>query len=118
MRGGRILSLFLLAAIFILQGGDCVSLFFADKQAHDCCNKGHCSRKNPDPCCQVSAKTNITHDQAKDKVQFVELAVWTMLPVWTAPVHFVPLDPTFRHNLTLAPSPPGKRGNFSVPLLV
>ena len=118
MRGGRLLSLFLTAAIFILQGGDCISLFFADKQAHDCCRKGRCSPKNQDPCCQVSSKTTVTQHQAKEKFPLFDLAALSVLPAWTAPVGFVPVDPELRFGLTFAPSPPGRLGNFSVPLLV
>ncbi|HVZ18208.1 MAG TPA: hypothetical protein VG897_13880 [Terriglobales bacterium] len=116
---GRLLSLFMVAAIFLLQGGDCVSLFFADQQAHDCCRKGHCSPKNPDPCCQVSSKTTVTQDQAKQRtpvaVGLVELVV---LPAWTSPAVLVTVDFESPHGPMLAPSPPGDLGNFSLPLRV
>lgn len=95
-----------------------MSLFFADKQAHDCCNKGHCSRKNPDTCCQSGAKTAFANEQAKDKFQFVYVAIWTLLPARTTYVHFGLIHSQFRSNLTLAHSPPGEFGNFSLPLLV
>lgn len=118
MRGGRFLSLFFAAAIFMLQGGDCVSLFFADKQAHDCCRKGHCSPKNPDPCCQVSPKKSVEQAQVKDKVPLVVLVELAVLPAWTAPVHVVSVPDELRYGLAFAPSPPGQQGNFSLPLLV
>ena len=118
MRGGQLLSLFLAAAIFVLQGGDCVSLLFGNKQAHDCCRKGHCSPKNPDPCCQVSSKATVTQDQAKEKAPLADLAVLPSLTAWTRPVILAPVDPEARYDLMFAPSPPGQLGNFSLPLLV
>jgi hypothetical protein len=118
MRGSQLLSLFLAAAIFLLQGGDCVSLFFANQQAHDCCRKGQCSPKNPDPCCQLSAKTTVTQDQAKERTPVAGLAELAVLPAWTSPVMLRPVDPESPHGLMLAPSPPGQLGNFSLPLLV
>jgi hypothetical protein len=118
MHGGRLLSLVLTAAIFILQGGDCVSQFFADKQAHDCCRKGHCSPKNQDPCCQASSKSTVASYLAKEKAPVVDLAALQALPGWTAPVSFVPVDAGLGFRLTSSPSPPGRLGNFSLPLLV
>ena len=118
MRGVRSLSLFLAAAIFLFQGGDCVSLLFASEQARDCCRKGHCSPKNPDPCCQVSSKSTVTQQTAKEKVPLVDLAALSALPAWTAPNSFKPADPELHYALTCAPSPPGQLGNFSLPLLV
>lgn len=118
MGGRRFQSLFLAATIFLLQGGDCVSLFFADKQAHDCCRKGHCSPKNPDPCCQVSSKTTVTQDQAKERTLVAGLVELVVLPVWTFPVALVPVDPESPYRRIFAASPPGQLGNFSLPLLV
>ena len=115
---GRLLSLFMAAAIFLLQGGDCVSLFFADQQAHDCCHKGHCSPKNPDPCCQVSSKTTVTQDQAKERTPVAGLVELAVLPAWTAPAVLVTVDFQSPHGYLLTPSPPGYLGNFSIPLLV
>lgn len=118
MSGSRFLSLFLAAAIFLLQGGDCVSLFFADQQAHDCCRTGQCSPKNPDPCCQVSPRTTVTQNQVKEKAPLLDLAALPILPIWTAPVNLAPIDLQLGYSLTLSPSPPGQVGNFSLPLLV
>jgi hypothetical protein len=118
MRGGRILSFSLAAAIFLLQGGECISVFFADTQAHECCQKGHCSPKSLDPCCQVSSKTTVTQHRAKEKISLIDLASLAVLPAWTAPDSFLPVDPELYSDLTGAPSPPGHLGNFSTPLLV
>jgi hypothetical protein len=118
MLGRRFFPLFLAAAIFILQGGDCVSSFVADKQAHDCCQKGHCSRKNPDPCCQVSSNTTVTQAQAKEKASFVEAASLSALPAWVVPVIVVNIDHDVCYGWIFAPSPPGQLGDFSLPLLV
>jgi hypothetical protein len=118
MLGKRFFPLFLAAAIFLLQGGACVSLFFADKQAHDCCQKGHCSPKNPDPCCQVRSNTTVTQAQAKEKASFVEAASLSALPAWTVPVIMVNVDHEVPYGLMFAPSPPGQLGDFSLPLLV
>jgi hypothetical protein len=117
MRGGRILGLFLATAVFLLQGGECISLFFADKPAHECCRKGNCSQKNPDPCCQVSSRTTVTHYQAKEKISLADLAALPVLPAWTTRISFVPVDPQLRY-FTAEPSPPGRLGNLSLPLLV
>lgn len=117
MMGGRIVAMFLAAAIFFLQGGDCLSMFVKDKQAHDCCKKGHCSRTNPDPCCQISAKTDIAKDQVKQKTALPELVAMPVVAVWLQPVSDAIVE-WAKHRTAFAPSPPGERGNFSLPLLV
>jgi hypothetical protein len=116
MRGLRSLSFFLAAAIFLFQSGDCTSLFFAHPQAHDCCQKGHCSPKNTDPYCQLSSKMTVTQDQAKEKAAPLVLAARQVLPAWTAPVTLVPVDPESRRNLMLGGS--GDLARISLPLLV
>lgn len=116
MKGGRILSMILSAFIFFLQGGDCLSMPLKSKQAHDCCKKGQCRRTNPDPCCQTSAKTDIAKDQVKQRTALPDLAVMPMIAVWAPPA--ITLDFWDRHRATFAPSPPGERGNFPLPLLV
>ena len=118
MRSLRLLSLFLVATTFLLQGEECVSPFFADQQASDCCHEGHCSPQNPDPCCQVTAKVAVTHHQAKDKVQLATLLVWTTLPAWESPRALTALDLPLPVQLLVAASPPGELGNFLLPLLV
>jgi hypothetical protein len=101
MMGGRVVAMFLAAAIFFLQGGDCLSMFVKDKQAQDCCKKGHCSRTNP----------------VKQKTALPELAAMPVAAVWVQPVSETLVE-WARHRTTFAPSPPGERGNFSLPLLV
>src|SRR6266704_3565513 len=91
MVGKRLIPLFLAATIFLLQGADCVSLFFADQQSRDCCQKGHCNRKNPDPCCQVSTKVDLTQVQAKDKVQLAVPARKTRQFLAASPSLILPL---------------------------
>ena len=118
MLGKRLLPLFVAAAIFLLQGADCVSFFFANQQAHDCCRKGQCSPKNPDPCCQVSPNTTVTQAQAKAKVQVLDLALLAVLPAWTHAVMTATVDSQSRDRLAFTSSPPGQLGNFSLPLLV
>ena len=115
---GRIASLFLAATIFIIQGGDCVSVFFANKQARDCCRRGHCSAKNPDPCCKVSSKANVTPVQAKERVPLLALTALPVLPTWTYPAIPESVDLKLNYRVTLSPLPPGRLGNFSLPLLV
>ncbi len=117
MRGQLLLPLFLAAAILVLQGGDCLSLIFASQQTHDCCQKGHCTPKNPDPCCQVSAKTTVTQDQAKEKDTLLDLAALPVLPAGT-PLFVTPVGLHSDYRMTFAPSPPGQLGNFSLPLVV
>jgi len=118
MVGRRVFPLVLTAAIFILQGGDCVSLLFADKQAHDCCQKSPCSPKSPDPRCQVSVKTGVTLDQAKEKTQLSLRIDLAFLSPWTDPVNLVRVDALSREGSLFAQSPPGQLGDFSLPLLV
>src|SRR5437016_10751750 len=118
MVGKRLIPLLLAGTIFLLQGADCVSLFFANQQARDCCRKGHCSRKNPDPCCQVSAKPTLMQSPAKEKTPLPVLATLTVVPAWTQPVTLLSVDPQSHLIVTFAPSPPGQLGNFSLPLLV
>jgi hypothetical protein len=118
MLGKRFLPLLLAAVIFILQGGDCVSLFFADQQAHDCCRKGHCSPKNPDPCCQVSPQPTVTQGQVKEKASLLALGAQPVLPAWTRGIILTPVAPHSLNILSFTSSPPGQLGNFSVPLLV
>ncbi len=118
MIGSRLLPLFVVAAVFLLQGGDCVSLFFANQQAHDCCRKGHCSPKNPNPCCLVSANTTVAQAQAKGKAPFLDLAALAVLPGFTHALISVPVNSQSRDRLMSTASPPGKLGNFSLPLLV
>jgi len=115
---GKRFALLLAAVIFILQGGDCVSLFFADQQTHDCCRKGNCSPKNPDPCCQVSAKPTLTQSLAKEKTVIPVLSALVLPAAWIQPVSLLSADPQSHVILTFAPSPPGRFGNFSLPLLV
>jgi len=117
MMGGRIIAIFVCAAIFFLQGGDCLTRFAKSKQARDCCRKGHCSRSNPEPCCQLSAKTDIAKDRVKEKTPFPALTVIAFIPVFVQPVSdTLAAWTTIRTGFT--PSPPGERGNFSVPLSV
>ena len=117
MKGGHIVAIVLSAVIFFLQGGDCLAMFAKDKQAQDCCKKGHCSRTNPDPCCQISAKTDIAKDQVKDKTPLPVLTVIAVMPVFVQPVSDT-LVGWATHRTGFTPSPPGERGNFSLPLLV
>ena len=117
MKGGRVVAIFLSAVIFFLQGGDCLAMFAKDKQAQDCCKKGHCSRTNPDPCCQISAKTDIAKDQVKEKAPLPALTVMTFIPVFVQPVSHAFVG-WVTHRTSFTPSPPGERGNFSLPLLV
>jgi hypothetical protein len=118
MPGKRFLPLLLAAVIFILQGGDCVSLFFADQQAHDCCRRAKCSPKNPDPCCQVSAKPTVTQSPVTEKTPLPVLAALALLPAWRQPVILLSIYPQSHLIVSFAPSPPGRLGNFSLPLLV
>ena len=115
--GGRIVAIILSAVIFFLQGGDCLAMFAKDKQAQDCCKKGHCSRTNPDPCCQVSAKTDIAKDQVKNKTALPVLTVMAFIPIFVQPVSDA-LAGWATHRTNFTPPPPGERGNFSLPLLV
>ena len=117
MKGGRLVAIFLSAVIFFLQGGDCLAMFAKDKQAQDCCKKGHCSRTNPDPCCQISAKTDIAKDQIKEKAPLPALTVMAFIPIFVQPVSDT-LVGWATHRTSFTPSPPGERGNFSLPLLV
>jgi hypothetical protein len=110
--------MFIAAAIFILQGGDCASLFFADKQARDCCRQGQCSPKNLDPCCHLGSKTTVTQVQANEQASLLDLAAPPALSAWAAYFGLAHLDPEALHGLMFAPSPPGQLGNFSLPLLV
>ena len=118
MAGKRLIPLFLAATIFLLQGEDCVSVFFANKQARDCCQKGQCNRKNSDPCCQVNTKVDVTQVQAKDKVELPVLAALPIVSAWTYQVAQPQVDLWLHYRTTYSPSPPGKLGNFSLPLLV
>jgi hypothetical protein len=117
MKGGQLVAILLSAVIFFLQGGDCMSMLVKSKQAHDCCKKGHCSRTNPDPCCQVSARTDIAKDQVKQKTALPDLVLTPMVVVWIQPISDVARTWVSRWT-TIAPSPPGAGGNFSIPLLV
>ena len=112
------MPLYLVAAVFLLQGAECLSSFFADQQAHDCCRKGHCSPKNPDPCCQVSPNTTVTQAQAKEKAQLLDLAALAVLPGWMHAVMTATVDSQSHDRLAFTSSPPGQLGNFSLPLLV
>lgn len=117
MKGGRIAAIFLSAVIFFLQGGDCLTMFAKNKQAQACCKKGHCSRSNPDPCCQISAKMDIAKDQVKGKTGLPALAVMPFIQVFVQPVSNI-FAAWATHRSGPTPSPPGERDNFSVPLLV
>ena len=119
MIGRRLLPLLLAAVVFILQDGECFSALFASPESRECCRKGHCSKKNPDPCCQISSKlTSVQQDQIKEKAPLPELAVLAFLHQWTIPVVRLSADLLLSCDLLLAPSPPGQLGNFSLPLLV
>ena len=116
MMGGRIVAIILSAVIFFLQGGDCWAMFAKDKQAQDCCRKGHCSRTNPDPCCQISAKTDMAKDQVKERAPVPVLTAMAFVPIFVQPVSDKLAGwATHRTGFT---SQPGERGNFSLPLLV
>lgn len=117
MKGGRFVAILLSAVIFFLQGGDCVSMLVKSKASHDCCKKGQCSRTNPDPCCQVSARTDIAKDQVKQKAALPDLVLTPMVAVWIQPVSDV-VRTRLSHRTAIAPSPPGAGGSFSIPLLV
>src|SRR4051812_29980433 len=118
MAGKRLIPLFLAATVFLLQGMDCGSLFIANQQARDCCHQGHCNQKNPDPCCQVSTKADLTQVQAKDKVQVPVFAALPGFLLPTVEAALTPVDFWAQVRATFFPSPPGRAGNFSLPLLV
>ena len=119
MIGRRLLPLLLAAVVFILQGGECFSALFANAESRECCRKGHCNKKNPDPCCQISSKLNsVQQDQIKEKAPLPELATLPIIQQWTVPVERLSVDLLLSRNHSLAPSPPGQLGNFSLPLLV
>src|SRR6266581_8892279 len=103
MSGARLLPLFLSAAIFFLQGGDCVSPFFADQKSHDCCRKSPCNRTNPDPCCQVSSNASVSQDQAKDKMQHIDSVDLQVLSAWTGDLS-LGTDPSSDYGSNFAPS--------------
>ena len=79
MRGGRFLSLFFAAAIFMLQGGDCVSLFFADQASPRLLPQRALQPEEPGPVLSgESEDSRLTQAQVKEKaplVVLVELAV-------------------------------------------
>lgn len=110
MSGKRLLPMFLVATIFLLQGGDCLSLLVANQKAHDCCHKGPSNQQNTGPCCQVSSTSTVAQDHGKEKAQRIDFADTVFLPVWTSHV-------TSHYALTFAPSP-GPLGTFPIPLLV
>ena len=115
----RLLPLLLAAVVFILQDGECFSALFANAESRECCRKGHCNRKNPDPCCQISAQlTPVQQDQIKQKAPLPELVAQPVLQQWTVPVARLSAELLLSRDLLYAPSPPGQLGNFSLPLLV
>lgn len=119
MIGRRLLPLLLAAVVFILQDGECFSALFANAESRECCRKGHCNKKNPDPCCQISFKlTSVQQDQIKQKAPLPALAALPVPQQWTVPVERLSVDLLLSRNHSLAPSPPGRLGNFSLPLLV
>lgn len=123
MRKGRIASTFILAAILILRGGDCVPLLFANQQTKDCCTKGECSRSHKsDPCCQTSSSDLVKHFEAQEKVSLPTLAWIDAMSVPAVPA----VPAALSTALVAEPAPidtsptllPAPRSRASLPLLI
>ena len=67
MRVMRASLMIVLAMVLFLQGGDCVSLLFADSEAHACCLFADCSPSRGDECCQVPS--SVSKDYFKPEVK-------------------------------------------------
>lgn len=117
MGRGRIILALLVASVFLLRAGDCMTFLLADAQTKDCCKRGKCGRsqKNPDPCCQVSAVNSAQHFQAPEKILLAhaDIIVSTSVDLVEPPCRstLIPLDVS-------ADSPPGALAQTSLPLLI
>ena len=117
MGRGRIVLALLVASVFTLRAGDCMTFLLADAQTKDCCKRGKCnqSQKTPDPCCQVSRVNSAQHFQAPEKLLLAHTDVVVSTPVDV-------IAPTYRSVLITrdvsADSPPGAITHISLPLLI
>jgi hypothetical protein len=117
MGRGRIILALLVASVFTLRAGDCMTFLLADAQTKDCCKRGKCSppQKNADPCCQVSGVNSAQHFQAPEKILLghSDVVVSTSIDL---------IEPTYHSTLiqvdVSADSPPGKLAQTSLPLLI
>jgi hypothetical protein len=117
MGRGRIILALLVASVFTLRAGDCMTFLLADAQTKDCCKRGKCneSQKNADPCCQISSVNSAQHFQAPEKILLghADVAVSTPIEV-DAPIYRPALIPPE----VSADSPPGGIARISLPLLI
>lgn len=117
MGRGRIILALLVASVFTLRAGDCMTFLLADAQTKDCCKRGKCSQsqKNPDPCCQISGVNSAQHFQAPEKtlLSHADVVVSTSIDV-IAPAYRPALIPPE----VSADSPPGAIARISLPLLI
>jgi hypothetical protein len=117
MGPGRIILALLVASVFMLRAGDCMTFLLADAQSKDCCKRGKCSQspKNADPCCQISSVNSAQHFQAPERilVGLDDVVVSTPVDVFAL---------TYRSALApqyvSADSPPGAIAQISPPLLI
>lgn len=112
--------MFLAAAILLLQGGNCVSLLFADQQANDCCTRGECNpARKADPCCQTSPSAGIKYFQPESKSSTITLSS-IPTPVTLNFGFLPPPSDVEAGRLPEAPfhSPPDRNAQASLPLLI
>jgi hypothetical protein len=67
MRVMRASLMIVLAMVLFLKGGDCVSLLFADSEAHSCCFFTDCKPSRSDECCQMPS--SVSKDYFKPEVK-------------------------------------------------
>ena len=117
MGRGRIILALLVASVFTLRAGDCMTFLLADAQTKDCCKRGKCnqSQKTPDPCCQVSRVNSAQHFQAPEKLLLgpTDVVVSTPVDVIAPPYQSVLIT-----RDASADSPPGAITHISLPLLI
>ena len=120
MGNGKIVPMLLAAVILVLRGGDCVPLLFADKQAHECCNKGKCSPSaKADPCCATSSSATTKHFVEAEKRTSVpvlaDAQVLASVDLALSPPELTSQSPLFD---SVVHSPPGYKRPISLPLLI
>ena len=113
----RRLAWFIAVVGLLVNSLDCYGASLISKQARDCCNSGHCSPANHDPCCK-SAPSGAGHLLLGQQKVHVEPLVVTIAVLSPFAATFLRDDPAYRVMPPPDISPPFEIGNNSLPLLI
>lgn len=112
--------MFCAAAILFLNGGDCISVLFADQQAKNCCSRGHCApTEKTDPCCESNFSSVTKYFQTEGKFSASHAPMLVSVAIADAmQFDLFPFSASRHFEDCTVHSPPGASERASLPLLI